>query len=187
MVVSADKEVCRVARSLSTQAKEPGTEYIHKAVGFNYRLTNVQAALGCAQLERVEEFLEKKRAIARAYSEAFAGVPGIQCQHEADWARSAWWLCTILVDPARFGHSGRELIDELGRDGISCRPLWQPLHLSPAHAASPAASCPVADRLFEQGVSLPSSVGLAEISQRRVSDRIKTCASPGVLARTAAP
>lgn len=178
MVVSAYKEICRGVRYLSTQAKELGNEYIHKTVGFNYRLTNVQAALGCAQLERVDEFLERKRSIARSYFEALARVPGVLCQREAGWAESAWWLFTILVDPARFGRSARELIDALARDGVSSRPLWQPLHLSSAHACSPPASCPVASRLFEQGVSLPSSVGLTEASQRRVCESILSAAKP---------
>jgi len=179
MVVSKDHEICRLVRYLSTQAKEPGNEYLHKKVGFNYRLTNIQAALGCAQLEQLDEFLEKKRATAQAYSAAFSVVPGIKCQQEAPWARSAWWLFTILVDPERFGRSSRELIELLGGDGISCRPLWQPMHRSAAHSRSPEASCPVADRLFEQGVSLPSSVGLSGIDRRRVSDAIQARASFG--------
>lgn len=168
MVVSPDPQILRSVRHLSTQAKEPGNEYIHDQIGFNYRLTNVQAALGFAQLEQVDEFLKKKRMIAEIYLNELGGVPGIEFQAEAAWARSAWWLFTILAD------SSRELIAALAAKGISSRPLWQPMHRSAPHAGSFALPCPVADRLFERGVSLPSSVSLPPIDQRRVCEAILT-------------
>lgn len=173
MVVSSDLRILKTVRHLSTQAKEPGNEYIHDRIGFNYRLTNVQAALGFAQLEQVDEFLQKKRAIAGLYLSELGGAPGLEFQVEAAWARSAWWLFTILAD------SSRELIAALAAEGISSRPLWQPMHRSAPHAGSFALPCPVADRLFERGVSLPSSVSLSPGDQRRVCE--------AVLTRTAAP
>ncbi len=173
MVVSSDPQILKTIRHLSTQAKEPGNEYIHDRIGFNYRLTNLQAALGFAQLEQVDEFLQKKRAVAEIYLSELRGVPGIEFQAEAAWARSAWWLFTILAD------SSRELITALAAEGVSSRPLWQPMHRSAPHAGSFALPCPVADRLFERGVSLPSSVSLSPGDQRRVCEAI--------LARAAAP
>ncbi len=171
MVVSADPQILKTVRHLSTQAKEPGNEYIHDQIGFNYRLTNVHAALGFAQLEQVDEFLQKKRAIAEIYRRELRAVPGLEFQTEADWARSAWWLFTILAD------SSRELIVALSAEGISSRPLWQPMHCSAPHAGSFTLPCPVADRLFARGVSLPSSVSLTPFDQRRVCEAILTQAA----------
>lgn len=167
MVVSSDPRVLKTVRHLSTQAKEPGNEYIHDHIGFNYRLTNVQAALGVAQLEQVDDFLKRKRAIAGTYHNELRDVPDVEFQSEASWARSAWWLFTILAD------SSRELITALAAEGISSRPLWQPMHRSAPHAGSFALPCPVADRLFERGVSLPSSAGLSPTDQRRVCEAIR--------------
>lgn len=171
MVVSGDLAVLKHIRHLSTQAKEPGNEYIHHEIGFNYRLTNVQAALGFAQFEQLDNFLRKKRAISEIYHRELGTVPGIGFQKEAGWARSAWWLFTILTEDSR------GLIAALGGGKISARPLWQPMHLSAAHSGSQALPCPVASRLFERGVSLPSSFGLTEADQLRVCEAIRQWAA----------
>lgn len=172
MVVSKNPEICKKVRYLSTQAKESGNEYIHQSVGFNYRLTNVQAAIGVAQLEQLDGFLEKKRKIAQHYIKELKGIPGISFQEEAPWATSAWWLFTILVDQFAFGCTARKLIESLGAKNIHCRPLWEPMHRSVAHRAQPQASCPVADILFDRGISLPSSVGLDMQDQIKVISSI---------------
>ena len=167
MVVAQDPDTLRLIRHLSTQAKEPGGEYIHDRIGFNYRLTNLQAALGFAQFEQLDAFLAKKRAIADTYRRELGDVPGVGFQTEAPWARSAWWLFTIQVPESR------ELIRGLAADGIQARPLWQPMHRSAPHAGTFALPCPVADRLFERGISLPSSVSLSADDQRRVCDTLR--------------
>jgi perosamine synthetase len=174
MVISRDPGICSKVRYLSTQAKEPGNEYIHHSVGYNYRLTNIQAAIGCAQLEQLDGFLEKKRTLAQRYSEALHGISGIQLQQEASWATSAHWLFTILVNGEDFGSTARSLIDLMRHNGITTRPLWEPVHLSQAHRNAPAASCPVAEILFEQGISLPSSVGIQKDEQEKVISVITT-------------
>ena len=173
MVVSRDPGICSKVRYLSTQAKEPGNEYIHHSVGYNYRLTNVQAAIGCAQLEQLDGFLEKKRILAQRYSQALHGISGIQLQQEAPWATSAHWLFTILVNGVDFGSTSRGLIEQMRLEGITSRPLWEPMHLSHAHRDAHAASCPVAEMLFERGISLPSSVGLSEKDQMHVCNTIQ--------------
>jgi perosamine synthetase len=162
MVVARDPATLRRIRHLSTQAKLPGNEYIHDEVGFNYRLTNLQAALGFGQFEQIDRFLERKRTIADTYRHELAGLPGVTFQAEAEWARSAWWLFTALFPDSR------GLIRCLAENQIAARPLWQPMHRSAPHAASPSLPCPVADRLFADAVSLPSSVGLSEADQARV-------------------
>jgi perosamine synthetase len=172
MVVTDDAQLAERARYLTTQAKDDPVEYVHGAVGFNYRLGNVQAALGCAQLEQADEFLAAKRRVAARYAAAFVGVDGLTPMPEAPWAESAFWLYTILIDPERFPLSSRELLAWLEERRIQSRPLWQPLHRSPALADAPLAECPVADRIFAQALSLPSSVGLSDGEQDRVIEAV---------------
>ena len=172
MVVTNNSEYADRARYLTTQAKDDPVEYVHDEIGYNYRLTNLQAAMGCAQLEDVEERLAAKRSIARAYDEAFHGVSGITPMAEAPWASSAFWMYTILVDEGDFGMDSRRLLGLLDRSGIQARPLWQPLHLSRAHASSQAYRCDVAERLHRDALSLPCSVGLTPADQERVIDAV---------------
>ena len=168
MLVTDDDDVAERARYLSTQAKDDPVECIHAAVGYNYRLTNVQAAIGCAQLERLEQFVAAKRRIAARYAEALAGLPGIEPMSEAPWAQATYWMYTILVDASLYGRGSRELQRALAAEGIQTRPLWQPLHLSPAHRGSFARACPVAQHVCDGALSLPCSTGLAEDDQERV-------------------
>ncbi len=156
------------ATYLTTQAKDDPVEYIHGAVGFNYRLTNIQAAMGCAQLESLDEYIAAKRRIASTYASALSGIPGISVMQEAEWARSVFWMYTVLVDEAEFGIDSRALLRRFESDKIQTRPLWQPLHRSAPHRQSPAYRCEVADRLNRDALSLPCSVGLTEEKQARV-------------------
>jgi len=168
MVVTDDPQLARRARYLSTQAKDDALEFVHQEIGYNYRLTSVQAALGCAQLERLEAFVAAKRRIAARYAEGLRELPGIHLMKEAPWATACYWMYTILVDPERCPTDSRSLLQELAARNIETRPLWQPLHRSPAHHQSFARACPVADRLNRLALSLPCSTGLTEEDQRRV-------------------
>jgi perosamine synthetase len=162
LIATNDEQLAARTRYLSTQAKDDPLHYVHGAVGFNYRLTNVAAAIGCAQVERLDEFVAQKRAIAARYIDAFAGVDGIDVQQTAPETIPSWWLFTILVEP-----SIRDaVIDDLRGGGILVRPLWQPLNMSPALPES-RRSCPVAERLAASSISLPSSTGLTAEQQER--------------------
>jgi len=176
MLVTDNETWARRARHLTTQAKDDPIEYVHGEIGFNYRLTNVQAAMGVAQLERLEEFLGRKRAIAARYAEALGNVSGVTLMREAPWATSAWWMYTVLIDETRYGRDSRALLKALEADAIQTRPLWQPLHRSKAHGGAFPPPCPVAERLNREALSLPCSVGLSEADQRRVCDRIAAIA-----------
>ena len=171
MVTNRDDWAAR-ARYLTTQAKDDPIEYVHRAVGYNYRLTNVQAAIGLAQIERLEEYVERKRRIAARYRDAFDGVPGVTCPDEAPWARSTYWLYTVVIDETAFGMGSRDLLRRLAESGIESRPLWQPGHCSPAHIESMSMACPVAECLHARALSPPSSVGLTEADQKRVIDGV---------------
>jgi perosamine synthetase len=171
MVVTSDRTLAQRCKYLSTQAKDDPVEYVHGAIGYNYRLTNISAALGCAQMERIDEHISAKRRIAAAYSSALSQIGGLSPLREAPWAQSIFWLTTVRVDRERYGLDSRDLMHALQSREISSRPLWQPLHLSPAHVAASSHNplpCPVAERVAEQALSLPSSVGLTTEMQSRV-------------------
>ena len=173
MIVTDDEAMARQAIYLTTQAKDDPLEFVHGAVGYNYRLTNIQAALGVAQLERLDEYIGIKRRIAETYAEALRDVPGITPMREAEWAFSVFWMFTILIDEAQFGMDSRALLRYLDTAQVQTRPLWQPIHLSPAHRGKRATDCTIAERLNRNAISLPCSVGLRESDQQRVIELIK--------------
>jgi perosamine synthetase len=168
MIVTDNHQWAARARSLTTQAKSDPIESIHAEVGFNYRLTNLQAALGVAQLEQLNVYVEAKRGVAARYRGAFADVPGLSMMREAPWARATFWMSTVLVSEREYGRSSRDVLAALERQAIEARPLWQPLHLSPAHQGRQAYHCHVSERLYRDAVSIPSSVGLSPEDQQRV-------------------
>jgi perosamine synthetase len=173
MIVTDNDEWAAGAKYLTTQAKDDPVEYIHGAIGYNYRLTNIQAAMGVAQMERLESYVAAKRRIAGAYDEAFRDMPGITLMREAEWAASTFWMCTVLVDESLYGTDSRGLLRLLSGRNIQARPLWQPAHLSPAHQGSVKTDCSVAERLNQTALSLPCSVGLSEAQQARVVEVIR--------------
>ncbi len=186
MLVTNNAEWAARARYLTTQAKDDPLEYVHGAVGYNYRLTNMLAAMGCAQMEQLDKFVEAKRRIATRYREVLASFPGIHLNEEAEWAFSTYWMYTALIDEKELGIDSRELIRELGARRIQTRPLWQPMHRSPAHQNFGSPACPVSDSLHRQGVSLPCSAGLSELAQRQVIEAMKALLGkdrPSALAR----
>jgi perosamine synthetase len=172
MIVTDDEAWARKAKYLTTQAKDDPLEFVHNEIGFNYRLTNIQAAMGCAQLEQLEEYIAIKRRIAATYAEAFDGVRGLTLMPHADWAESIFWMYTILVDSSSYGMDSRALMRKLAGHGIQARPLWQPCHLSPAHEGAYSVNCSVAEQLNRHALSLPSSVGLRVEDQQRVVEII---------------
>ncbi len=172
MIVTDNEAWARKAKYLTTQAKDDPLEFVHNEVGFNYRLTNLQAALGCAQLEQLEEYIRIKHQISRTYTDALGQVPGITPMRQADWAYSVFWMYTILVDSSTYSQDSRALMHKLAARGIQARPLWQPVHLSPAHTGAYAVDCTVAEQLNRDALSLPSSVGLSAEDQQKVIDVI---------------
>lgn len=170
MVVTDDPDLHRRVRHLSTQARLPGLAYQHDEIGFNYRMTNVAAALGVAQLERLDEFIVRKRAIAERYSRAFESAH-LELQPTATWAAPSGWLSTVLVPGGEHGRDA--LIDALGREGIDSRPVWTPVRRHTPYADTPVVGTgDVADAIFAGGVTLPSSVGLTSDDQERTINAV---------------
>ena len=174
MIVTECQEWADKARYLTTQAKDDRMEFIHNEIGYNYRLTNVQAAMGVAQLEQLESYIAAKRRIAETYDAVFQDLPGLTLMPNASWAYSIKWMYTMLVDEAVYGMDSRALLRKLHEARIETRPLWQPVHLSPAHRGAFAMPCPVAERLKCEAISLPCSVGLTEAHQQRVIDVVRS-------------
>ena len=181
MLVTNNAEWAARAKYLTTQAKDDPIEYVHNAVGYNYRLTNLLAAMGCAQMEQLDTFVEAKRQIARRYQESLATLPGIHLPEEADWASSTFWMYTVLIDDEKSRINSRELLCELAARKIQTRPLWQPIHRSPAHNPSGSPSCPNSEALHRQAISLPCSVGLTRSGQGRVIDVLTNTLGKGSL------
>lgn len=168
MLVTNNQEYTQKARYLTTQAKDDPVEYIHGEVGYNYRLTNISAAVGCAQMEQLPAYVAAKQRIAARYTKELQNVPGVAPMKAAPWASSTFWMYTILIEEEIFGMNSRALMRVLGSRNIQCRPLWQPIHRSPAHISSGAPAMPVSEELARRALSLPCSVGLTESEQDRV-------------------
>jgi perosamine synthetase len=177
MIVTSNAEWADRARYLTTQAKDDPYEYIHGTVAYNYRLTNIQAALGCAQMMRIESFIDAKREIAAEYNAALSSIDGYTVMSEAPWARSVWWLYSVRIDELKLGIGSRTLGSMLAKAGIQTRPLWQPLHISPAHARWSSRNCPQAELLASDVLSLPCSTAITLQEQHRVIDALQEIAS----------
>jgi perosamine synthetase len=175
MLVTNDEALAGRARFLSTQARE-GPEYHHPDVGYNYRLTNVQAAIGLAQLERLDEFLDIRRRHAAIYGKRLHGLPGVTCAPSEPWAKSSFWLYTILVAPP-FALSKSALLERLASHAIEARPVFQPLPDQPPFRGARQTACTEVRRIYEHAVSLPSSTSLSEADIHRVCDVIEQAAT----------
>jgi perosamine synthetase len=167
MVLTHDERLAARVRRLTTQGRTDAVEFIHEEIGFNYRLTNIQAALGVAQLEQLDGFVDSKRGTARAYTEALTRLGGVEPLAEPPWAFSTFWMYSVLLDPGAWGDV-RPLIAAADAAGIQLRPLWRPLHRQPAFSDRQAYRVEVADRLYERGISLPCSVGITAEQRARV-------------------
>lgn len=177
MITTDNDEWALEAKYLTTQAKDHAIEYIHHKIGYNYRLPNILAAMGVAQMEALDEYVRTKREIASRYAALLDGIPGITCMTEAPWAFSTFWMYTILIEPDRYGLDSRQLLQRLADRSIQTRPLWQPLHLSKAHQHCQAYKCSVSEHLYREALSLPCSVGLSPEDQDRVGEAIRECAA----------
>ena len=178
MITTSNGEFAKKAKYLTTQAKDDPLEYEHREIGYNYRLTNIQAAMGCAQLEELDAYIARKRDTARFYEEALTDIPGITCMPQAPWAESISWMFTIRVDAAAFGMDSRALLQYLEGEKIQSRPLWQPMHRSLAHAGAEVVGGEVADVLYREGLSLPCSADISDAQRGRVAAAIRAAHAP---------
>lgn len=159
-ILTNDEELGRRAKHLTTTAKLPHKwAFIHDEVGFNYRLPNLNAALGCAQLEQLDGFLASKRKLATAYQRAFADVPGVHFAREPKDTTSNYWLNAILLDEANAGRRD-EVLAALNDAGFGARPAWTLMHKLPMFAQSPRGDLSTAESIERRLINLPSSASI---------------------------
>lgn len=167
MVVTDDEGLARRARHLSTQARLPGLAYDHDEVGYNYRLTNIAAALGVAQLEELDRLLGARRAVAARYDAAIATIPGLRPAPRAPWADPSFWLYTAALETPDEARRDAVLA-ALDAAGVEARPIWRPIHATQRYRDATRLGGAVADRIFDAAFCLPSSASLTEGDQDRV-------------------
>jgi dTDP-4-amino-4,6-dideoxygalactose transaminase len=168
MLVSGDEQLIAHARKLSTQARDPAPHYQHSEIGYNYRLSNVLAAIGRAQLEVLPDRVAARRANFDAYVRGLSALPGLGFMPEAPWGRSNRWLTVITIDPATFGADREAVRQALEVENIESRPAWKPMHLQPVFEHYDSLGGTVAETLFDHGLCLPSGSSLTASDLARV-------------------
>jgi pyridoxal phosphate-dependent aminotransferase EpsN len=168
MLATNDGALAATARHLATQARDPAPHYEHSTIGYNYRLSNLLAGVGRAQLEVLPERVAARRANFEFYREALSQQPGIEFMPEATYGRSNRWLTCILVDPDVFGATREEIRLHLEAHNIESRPAWKPMHLQPVFRDCRTVGGSVSKRIFEWGLCLPSGSSLTVADLNRV-------------------
>jgi pyridoxal phosphate-dependent aminotransferase EpsN len=172
MLVTATPEWAEKARYWSQQAREPGVGFEHKELGYNYRLSNLLAGVGRAQLQVLDERVRQRRSIAFRYRDAFAGLGGLELMPQAPWGLHTNWLSCFLVEAVTLGCTRDELIAGLAERDIEARPVWKPLHLQKLYQRGECLGGQVALDLHKRGICLPSSSFLDGIGQQPVIDAV---------------
>ena len=170
-----DEDYNKKARFLSTQAREQELHYEHKELGYNYRMSNLLAAVGRGQLQNLDDFVIKRREIFDRYYNALYPVEGIDFMQEAEYGKSNRWLTTLKVDDAITGVSSSQIIDVLEKENIESRPVWKPMHLQPLYEKCEYIKSDdrdVSAELFKIGLCLPSGSNLSEKDHNRIIDII---------------
>jgi pyridoxal phosphate-dependent aminotransferase EpsN len=173
MLVSADAVAIDRARFLATQARDPAPHYEHSTVGFNYRMSNIVAAIGRAQLRALDDRVTTRRRTFDRYVELLADLPGIEFMPEAPYGRATRWLTCLTVDPAAAGATTDDIRLALEDDDIEARPVWKPMHLQPLFRNERVRGGRVAEELFTNGLCLPSGSDLSVDQIERIASVIK--------------
>jgi dTDP-4-amino-4,6-dideoxygalactose transaminase len=173
---SNDPTLLSQAKFLSQQARDPAPHYEHSTIGFNYRMSNLLAAVGLGQLEVLEERVAARRRIAARYEELLGDLPGLQFMPEADFGRTNRWLTAVLIDPDEFGATREDVRMRLESQNIESRPVWKPLHLQPSFAGCRVRGGDVSERLFERGLCLPSGSAMTDADLKRVTNCVRSLA-----------
>ena len=173
MLLTDDGDLAAHVRKLSTQAREPVPHYEHKEIGYNYRLSNILAALGRAQLTRLDAMIARRRHWRDRYRQLFSGVDGVRIMGGADDRADNCWLTAVVVDEARTGWSASDLATLLGQAAVETRPMWKPMHLQPVNAGLPATLNGSSTNLYNSGLTLPSGSSMSEAEFCMVESSIR--------------
>jgi perosamine synthetase len=180
MVTTNDPDLRERMKVLRDHGMAPNRRYWHEMVGYNYRMTNIQAALGVAQMEQIELFLENRQRMAAMYGAELRGISGVSLPPNEDWADNIYWLYTIMIEPSKFGIDRDGVMRAMAREGIETRPVFYPLNIQPAYAGGNARWCGpmvVSEQLSRKGLSLPSSNALTPQEVRRVCATLRKIAN----------
>ncbi|ADU64157.1 MAG: DegT/DnrJ/EryC1/StrS family aminotransferase [Pseudodesulfovibrio sp.] len=169
LLSSDDKAFITEARRLSQQARDPAPHYEHTTIGYNYRMSNVAAAIGLGQLAMLETFVARRRGIFDWYREALSHLPGVSFMPEAAYGQGNRWLTVMLLDEAAFGAAPEDVRLALEAENIESRPVWKPMHLQPVFRDVPCTGGQVSEDLFLRGLCLPSGTALTEADLTRVA------------------
>lgn len=167
-LVSADAGIAQKARFLATQARDEAPHYQHSHIGYNYRMSNLCAGVGRGQMQVLNDRIATRRAIFGRYASLLSGRAGISVCHEPEGYFSNRWLTTLLINPTEAGVTREDLRLALDKENIESRPLWKPMHLQPVFEQYPYYGDGVSDKLFENGLCLPSGSNLTEEELQRV-------------------
>jgi dTDP-4-amino-4,6-dideoxygalactose transaminase len=173
-LTSAHEKLVERARYLSTQAREPVVHYEHQEVGYNYRLSNILAAIGRAQLRVLADRVIRRREIFQRYVEGLGDLPGISFMPEAPYGRHSRWLSVILIDAGQFGADFETIRQALESQNIESRPVWKPMHLQPVFSGARTIGRAVADSLYARGLCLPSGSNMSQSDQDRVIEIVRS-------------
>lgn len=175
MLVSNDENLTSKARFWATQARDPAPHYQHSEVGFNYRMSNVLAAIGRGQLRVLEARVDARRRNCALYQQAFADLPGVVFMPEADFGRCTRWLTCVTIDPVEAGIDRETVRVAMAEENIEARPVWKPMHLQPIFAGTRCYGGAIAERLFRDGLCLPSGSNLTQAEIDRVVTVFRKC------------
>ena len=178
MLVSDNEEYVLQARHLATQARDPAPHYQHSQSGYNYRMSNLVAAVGRGQLECLDQIVAKRRTNFAYYFAELSQMPGIEFMPEPEGCFSTRWLSCLTIDPESFGASREDIRKELLSENIESRPVWKPMHLQPLFAKSPCIGGEVSAKIFEDGICLPSGTCLNVSDQERIVDCFRRLRRP---------
>jgi len=170
MIVTNNEEIAEKCRILRDHGMSPDKRYWHEVIGYNYRMTNMQAALGVAQMGKIEKIISRKKEIAEEYKKHFQDIPGITLPANMEWAQSVYWLYTILIDNKITGCKVEKLMSALKAQGIDSRPVFPPVHTQPVYKND--RSLPVSEKISSIGISLPSASEIRDEDIKKVCDVI---------------
>jgi dTDP-4-amino-4,6-dideoxygalactose transaminase len=176
MLVSEDERIVIKAKYLSQQARDPAPHYEHSQIGYNYRMSNILAAIGLGQLTVLNERVAAKQKIFNYYRNALADHRGIEFMPEAPYGHSNRWLTVILIDPKEFGADREQVRIMLEKQNIESRPVWKPMHLQPVFSKFPIRGGSVCKDIFNRGLCLPSGSAMTGDDLERVVGAIKELA-----------
>ena len=175
MLASNDVSLINKARFLAAQARDPAPHYEHTEIGYNYRMSNILAAIGLGQLSCLDDRVARRRQVFELYRKALSDLPGISFMPEPYWSLGNRWLTAILVAPDAFGADREQIRLSLNAENIESRPLWKPLHLQPVFKSCRFVGGGVSARLFSQGLCLPSGTMMSDSEILRVCDIVRQC------------